>query len=282
MSELWERIKQKSKTALEEGAIFQMNVVRSYCEENGIQYILYIRQRTETPQPEKPINYVNSPSSNPFLPPYNPSQVIDWNIDERYCLLLNKYRVLKNHLLVVTKQFEDQTLPLVLDDFRVFHHVLRDCVKGYGIYNCGQASGSSQPHRHMQVIPQKNIPNGFFDIVDKACEGVTTSFRCDRFFFEHIIFPISEDDTEEKVFSYYTDSLEQVIISKNIPMCHSLVFTLKWMMVVPRSTDDIEHIPINSIAFGGGFYLPREQLLEKLKEIGLMNILVRSGYSLEN
>jgi len=276
---LWDIIKRKSKVAIENGSLISYKVNKSYIEQNNIKFWLHIRERTEEKK-EKPNTYINNSSpKDPFLPPYDPDLHIEWPIDERYALLLNKFRVLKDHLLIVTKEFFHQSQPLAEDDLFILHQIMVDCGDALGFYNCGLNSGSSQTHRHMQVVPLKKFENGFLDIISLNCIGKTEAFRCEAFLFDHIIYPLSSQQHEKEIlYSIYNQCLEEKVRNRDNEMCHSLIYTTTWMMVVPRSKDEVEQISINSLGFTGCFYLSRSEFLKKLEEVGCMNILGRTGY----
>jgi ATP adenylyltransferase len=96
------------------------------------------------------------PSNNPFLP-YD-ERLFVANLSPTHCLLLNKFDVAPLHALVVTRAFEPQTDPLNAADLLATMQVLRAFREGGGggalaFYNCGEFSGRSQPHKHVQVVP---------------------------------------------------------------------------------------------------------------------------------
>ena len=55
-------------------------------------------------------------------------------------------------MLLVTRQYEEQTGALDEVDFDAFATCLSD-IDGLAFYNSGPVSGASQPHRHMQLVP---------------------------------------------------------------------------------------------------------------------------------
>ena len=62
--------------------------------------------------------------------------------------------VLLQHVLVVTRQFESQADPLNANDLGATMQVLQAMPQGgVAFYNCGEHSGRSQPHKHLQVVP---------------------------------------------------------------------------------------------------------------------------------
>ncbi|XP_063901775.1 uncharacterized protein LOC135121387 [Zophobas morio] len=90
---------------------------------------------------------------NPFLP-YD-SELYICDLGNSHVCLLNKYSVVKNHILVVTKNYRHQSDSLTQDDIEAWKMGIK-MLKGIGFFNCGPESGASQPHKHFQVIPGKS------------------------------------------------------------------------------------------------------------------------------
>lgn len=88
---------------------------------------------------------------DPFLPPFEKGLFISEIGEHR--LLYNKFPCVKNHVLVVSKAFEDQHSLLEAKDFASGFLTIK-ALNGIAIYNSGPESGASQPHRHIQVLPQ--------------------------------------------------------------------------------------------------------------------------------
>lgn len=55
----------------------------------------------------------HSSPGNPFRPPFEKGMFIT-DLPPRHRLLFNKFNILKNHVLIVTQEFEDQETPLTL------------------------------------------------------------------------------------------------------------------------------------------------------------------------
>lgn len=99
--------------------------------------------------------------SDPFKSPYNPNLYIGELKDEEegteYVVLLNKYSVVEEHFLLITKEFQSQTSPLEPSDLVQAYLLLRAAHKAgkhlFAFYNCGDRSGASQPHKHLQFLP---------------------------------------------------------------------------------------------------------------------------------
>jgi len=75
-------------------------------------------------------------------------------------LQLNKYSVVEEHFLLVTKEFQSQTSPLSPSDLVQAYLLLRAARAAgkhiFAFYNCGDRSGASQPHKHLQFFPTEN------------------------------------------------------------------------------------------------------------------------------
>lgn len=101
----------------------------------------------------------DAPVQNPkdvFAPPYVPNLLVAEL--ERYTVLLNKFSVLPNHSLLVTRDFVSQDMPPTPEMLGLVYKIInahRPNVPGgevFGFFNCGAESGASQPHCHFQLI----------------------------------------------------------------------------------------------------------------------------------
>jgi len=92
---------------------------------------------------------------NPFLPPFEEGQYIS-DILTNHRLIFNKFSVCDQHVLVITKDFENQLDLLNHKDFKA---ALLTCkaLDAMMFFNCGINSGASIKHKHMQVIPYESF-----------------------------------------------------------------------------------------------------------------------------
>jgi sulfate adenylyltransferase (ADP) / ATP adenylyltransferase len=100
------------------------------------------------PAPPKPLLAADF---NPFLP-YDPAMFVQ-ELPPSHVLLLNKFNVVDNHTLIVTKQFEEQSSLLTARDFTAMWSCLHSEMDGLAFYNAGKIAGASQRHKHLQVVP---------------------------------------------------------------------------------------------------------------------------------
>ncbi|RHZ78615.1 hypothetical protein Glove_158g54 [Diversispora epigaea] len=102
-------------------------------------------------------NNANEPKVDPFAP-YDQQLFVEEY--EKYIILLNKYCIIPKHLLVVTKEYESQANPLNPNDFDALWHCMKQIKsqKSLAFYNCGELSGASQSHKHMQILTLSDEP----------------------------------------------------------------------------------------------------------------------------
>jgi ATP adenylyltransferase len=90
------------------------------------------------------------PSFDPFLP-YEEDLFVE-KVEPNHVVLLNKFNALPLASLLVTRDFQPQQDHANVADLTA----LLDCMRrmpGVGFYNRGSHSGSSQPHKHLQLVP---------------------------------------------------------------------------------------------------------------------------------
>lgn len=83
--------------------------------------------------------------------------------------MLNKFAIVPEHFILVTRAFKQQTHLLEADDLAAAHACVRayhdhhDGGGGGGLFvffNSGEHSGASQPHRHLQLLPVDKMREG--------------------------------------------------------------------------------------------------------------------------
>ncbi len=151
---LREQVQHAQERALASGALQPIAAVPETMHDHGIAFTVWRLTDAHTPlsagaiRPEKPA--WSETGANPFLP-YDAALFVCGVSDTHVCLL-NKYNVLDQHVLLVTRSFELQTDWLTLADFEA----LRLCMvefDGLAFYNGGKAAGASQRHKHLQYAP---------------------------------------------------------------------------------------------------------------------------------
>ncbi len=209
----------------------------------------------------------NEPDRNPFLPYETDMYVADAG-DAHVCIL-NKFPVITPHILICTREYVAQNQLLSLSDFSAWlmaYQCPSDDVTNaddiLGFFNGGVMAGSSQPHRHMQVL-KTDIP--FEQVIAK---GVLP--------FEHRLFVIDQLNASTLHKQYLTMMAELNLAPEfDTDICrpYNLLLTKRWMLMVPRSVNQVNGIYANGINFSGRFVVRNESQIEWLTQQGVLRFL---------
>jgi ATP adenylyltransferase len=146
-TDLLPRLRDACNHALKEGALGPIETESERITDDGIEFVVRtISNLVRKEAASKPGN------DDPFAPPHEPALHLG-TVPPDHVALLNKFPVIENHLLVVTREFRDQQAPLETPDFEALLRVLAR-FDALAFYNSGPHAGASQPHCHLQFIPR--------------------------------------------------------------------------------------------------------------------------------
>jgi ATP adenylyltransferase len=278
-----------SRRALESGALLPVDTVTDFIEDGGMRFVVRIVSSFARKHRALRALDADRPAAtreeNPFLPYDEDLFVTD--LSSTHLCILNKYNVIDHHMLVVTREYEDQEELLTEGDFVAACACLRE-FDSLVFYNGGRAAGASQPHRHLQVIPLPMTPESpglpFDRLVEQtAFRGSLGAIPCLPF--RHSVAPFeaewveAPERTAPEVRARYGEMLRAVgmrdDLSPGARQSHpyDLLVTPKWMYLVPRSRESWRSIPVNSLGFAGSLLARDEDDLETIRSSGPMNIL---------
>ena len=125
---LLERVRVTSAAALSTKSLEPIDTSSGYLEDRGIQFLVRVVSSLRRKPP-------HNDHRNPFLPYEQALYVAD--ASTTHACILNKYKVVDLHLLIVKREFEHQESPLTLGDFQALWRCLGeyDCV---GFLQLGQ------------------------------------------------------------------------------------------------------------------------------------------------
>ncbi len=237
---------------------------------------------------------------NPFLPYEKEMFVAD--ISRTHLCLLNKFNVIHHHLLIVTREFEDQETLLTKKDFEAVCSCMEE-FEGLAFYNGGETAGASQKHKHLQLIPLP-VGEGKGNSVGEKGPGVPmeTLFENARFDEELAVIPglpfrhafgtfLPDKPNHMADFASAANHLYRRILQKvglnalNDPETekqsgpYNLLFTREWMLLVPRTREFFGPISINALGFAGALLVKNQQEKELLLEQGGMGVLRHTAKS---
>ncbi|KNE73046.1 hypothetical protein AMAG_17316 [Allomyces macrogynus ATCC 38327] len=227
-------------------------------------------------QQPKPVANANK-KPNPFLP-YDPAMWVA-DLDPVHVLLLNKFPVIPEHVLVVTKEFQEQDQPLDAPDMEALVPVMEAFQAAgkdpFAFYNCGFASGCSQTHRHIQVFPLDRAIPLEQDIA--AAAQVHPTHTTSTLPFAHYAAP--NPRTGYGMHAAYSTLLAHARADFPSAEAHNLLVTQRWMMLVPRTQarDPATGLSANAVAYTGSSLVTTDEQIEAVRERGLLTALVEMG-----
>jgi ATP adenylyltransferase len=275
---LWAQIRSCTQSAIAKGALHTIATDLHTLQQDGFEFIIRVAQNLKRKAADTPFN--------PFLPPEPELTVAD--ITPTHLAVLNKFNVVENHLLIVTRDFEHQEHLLTLEDF----NALWTCLGEYpslGFYNGGTQAGASQPHKHLQLVPlplyqgHSGIP---FDPIYDHAPRITGPHHLEQLPFRHCwsALPVGlvEDPSSAAGLtrSLYLKMLKSVGIDslkdtdgeyQSAP--YNLLMTRDWMLLVPRAQESYQGISINSLGYAGSLFVKDQIDVDKVKRMGPIHLL---------
>ncbi|PSS38047.1 hypothetical protein PHLCEN_2v132 [Hermanssonia centrifuga] len=244
---------------------------------------------------------------DPFAPPYVPGLYLGDVKDEEegveYAVLFNKYAVVPHHILLITKEFHSQTSPLMPPDLVQTYLLLVAAHNAgrrfFAFYNCGDLSGASQPHKHLQLIPiEDNGPPVEVLARRTVIETLERPFSLQSLpYANHVrrfpaFLPTAPVDEIEPTLSraflslldlalstYRRDPAPSTSATTMSTLSYNVILTLEHMHVIPRKAENYtlaetgDALSINSMGFAGCMLVKSERELEAVIKEGVGEIL---------
>lgn len=281
---LWKRVQEQTEYALQCGALLTIPTEFEFIEQDGVRFLVRVLSnlaRKEAVKQKQQTKTSSTQEFNPFLPYEEDLFVAD--ISQTHVCILNKFNVVDNHLLIITRAFEEQETLLTLQDFAAMWACLAE-FDGLIFYNAGKIAGASQRHKHLQLVPLPLIPNGLHIPIEPLLasaqfEDLITTIP--QFPFVHAftkLDPLSVQSplkAAEVTLSQYRTLLHAVGLENSGRQsgAYNLLATREWMLIVPRSHESFESISVNSLGFAGSVFVQNEQQMQIIKDLGPMTLL---------
>jgi sulfate adenylyltransferase (ADP) / ATP adenylyltransferase len=272
---LWERITKRTESALASGALQSIPTTHEIVEIDGIAYVL---RQLHNLQRKLDAKKIQDDDFNPFLPYEKELYVGD--ITPTHVCLLNKFNIVDHHILIITRAFEDQTMLLTSADFEALGLALLE-IDGLAFYNGGPPAGSSQKHKHLQIVPlpmsaEVRLPIEP-EILKMAIEPHRV-FTVPLFLFQHSV--VMLDGRGQDYYDCYQKLLMSLGLDTVGPVqsgAYNFLCTREWMMIVPRLLPEWNGVEINSLGFAGALLVRKDEQAERLKALGPMTFLSQVG-----
>lgn len=221
-------------------------------------------------------------AGNPFLPP-EPALTI-CELPPHHIAVLNKFNVLENHVLVITRGFVHQESALSADDFSAVAAGLRGG-RGLAFYNAGRTAGASQSHRHFQLVPlplgrTADIPMAA--LLDGASHGIDT---IDGLRFRHAFGRLDRQPDDAGAFGLRCQELYRRFVTAlglaeafdhaeetRLPP-YNLLLTDRWLFIAPRSREHYLGVSVNGLGYAGSLFVSSQERLARVQSSGPMKFL---------
>jgi ATP adenylyltransferase len=282
---LVERLEQTRARALELGALQPIATQESLIPDGGVTF--QVRQvdslaRKAAERARQPGGRPGADRrASPFLPP-EPELALG-ALSETHFAVLNKFNVLDSHLLMVTRQWEDQETLLTLADMEVLAFCLGE-LDGLCFYNGGTAAGASQSHKHLQLVPlplDLEGPTVPMEPLLHAGGGEETTALP----FPHALARLDGPEAGRqpgagKLNRIYLDLLQRIGIQpiegdgglrQSGP--YNLLVTRRWMLAVPRQAESVDGVSVNALGFAGSLFVKDDAGLAAVRRRGPMALI---------
>ena len=219
-----------------------------------------LKKKSEAKTNNNSVTSPAKPAFNPFLPFDRNLWVADLKTLS-HVLIFNKFCVIPEHLLIITRDFVPQSASFCEADFEAVDEVLSALggeARPFAFYNSDADAGASQPHRHFQVVSSE----GKGAVIEAAMvnEPKGKPFKLPCFAsFQHLCLKLDSNQTALQAFQTLKSSL-------NCTGAFNLIWNREWMLLVPRRkefTDDGVN-SLNALAFAGYVLVMDEAHLKDL------------------
>ncbi|ORX49542.1 HIT-like protein [Hesseltinella vesiculosa] len=281
------------------GIKYQINYVPSLAKKAVPSTIHESSDKLRSVHQDKPIN--------PFLCP-DPALVVK-EVDN-YRILLNKFCIIPHHLLIVTKEFQEQSQPLLPPDLLIAWRTMEEAYAKPGVifYNCGEDSGASQRHKHVQLIPvsDQGVQPPIQEMLNKIDDPKHGEvYSLNELPFVHVLLMLdpralkSKDDgvVEEYLGQMYFGLLDSMFHQIRLAdpsqlqgkkPSYNFIMTDRFMMLVPRRSEtgvltsaqgNELTLSMNSMSFAGYLLAKTEEERDTLQNTpDLMAFLQQLGF----
>ncbi|KAF8919900.1 ATP adenylyltransferase-domain-containing protein [Mucidula mucida] len=308
--EIITKIPSQFNAGLESGELLFFPSTVHHHTEDGFQYEIRLcpALQKKTPFAEKPVDTTDH-LPDPFNPPYNPNLFVGYlrtaDSEEEYVILMNKYSVVRDHFLIVTKEFKSQNLPLMPDDLVSAYSLIaagdRDRQNMFAFYNCGNLSGASQPHKHIQIIriddndgpPVEKLARSVrLETPDKPFSLTSLPYANHVYRLPRRFSSLPTADIEDELAKAFISLLDLAISTirhaADYPPgkpSYNFILTLEHMYIIPRSEEWYmlptgDKLSVNSLGFAGMLLVKSDAEMEAVKAEGVGKIL--RGVGLES
>lgn len=277
------RIRAVGRQALAQGALCPIGTQTLEIEERGIPFAVRVLsglQHKVAADRAQRDRLQAGEQANPFLP-YEPALHVA-DVGDSHVCILNKYNVVDDHLLLITRGFEAQSQGLTPSDCQALASCNRR-LEGFWFYNSAPEAGASQGHKHIQFIPwetagvarglpvapliEPHLSAGRVRQADYPCRNAVVGLSPGV-----SLSPEEEGELLHRAYSQAMDALD-LWVEGGGTRPHNVVLTPEWLLVVPRTRCVWEGFGVNALGFAGTLLVREPGQLPHLRELGIGRLL---------
>lgn len=250
--QLWDAIVATGESATRACAVSDLDTAVELVCDGSVSFVVRVaRSLRDKPKAAA----TGKPQVNPFLPP-EPALTV-CSLEPAHTLVLNRFRVVRHHVLVITRAFEPQTEQLSAADLAAAWPVLLAFPRGGLLFlNVGEASGFSQAHKHMQLLPlplgpeldAPAVPIEPLLLAAASPEGVS---HVRSLPFWNVCALLPPDATPTELAGVLEALLQNMRSAFPGLLSYNVLSTARWLMVVPRRAEAGCGVAVNALAFAG-------------------------------
>ncbi|CAI5711068.1 unnamed protein product [Peronospora destructor] len=250
--------------------------------EHGIRYILWVADASYN----KPKTAETKPKTfrDPFAKKNLEPDLFVTQLHGTHNLVLNKFSIVDEHVVLATVEFAPQEQPLKAADFRAMWTATKG-LDAFAFFNCGYESGASQPHKHMQLMTYSSIKEitgldmpPLLQFIDHKLREypISETVWLPELPFCHFLhrLDLPNDIDSEKatanIVVIYNKVLNQMNSTKYpntpaqagpssatlpLPVAYNMLLTSSYLFIIPRKAQRFNGIEVNSIGFIGSFFV---------------------------
>jgi ATP adenylyltransferase len=278
--DLAQATRRMSERARDSGALIPLDTKVRRLVANDIPFLVRVSNEI---QRKGPASEPHQTTGDPFTPPYEADLFVG-HLSPTHAALLNKFNVLDDHLLLVTRDWEEQAAMLTRADYEALLLGLAG-VDGLAFYNGGAEAGASQPHKHLQLVPLPLADDAAGLPLDNVFEDATWHQgigRAETLPFEHRIMPFERRWLEAP--QTHAVSLQDAVETlwrelgfnpraERQPVPYNLLATRRWLWLVPRTVAGWRGLPVNALGYAGALIAQDEACYQRLQQLGPLNLL---------
>jgi ATP adenylyltransferase len=221
--------------------------------------------------------------ADPFAPPYDHDLFVG-HLSATHAVLLNKYNVLADHLLLVTRYWAEQTARLDAADCEALLRGLAG-IDGLAFYNGGSEAGASQPHKHLQLVPLPLAPDApalpfaqlLADAVFADGIGQMPQLPCHhavaRMDPAWLDAPAANGARLAATIADLWRAMGHEPTGAYQPAPYNLLATRDWLWLVARRHAGWDGLPVNALGYAGALIARDQDAFERLQAAGPMRLL---------